>query len=128
MKLITLRSIAKPPAKPAEGPTAAKKRRKKRKKVRKEKYCSSIIRVLRQVHPDTSISHRAQRILDSFVNDMFERIATEASQLAAYSNKSTLSTREIESAVRLLMPGELSRYANCEGAKAVARYFPSGAK
>lgn len=101
--------------------------------------------MLRQVHPDTSISHRAQRILDSFVNDMFERIATEASraslvlsfsravlystgswsicvfaELAAYSNKSTLSTREIESAVRLLMPGELARHANCEGAKAVA--------
>ncbi|KAG2744201.1 hypothetical protein P692DRAFT_20837787, partial [Suillus brevipes Sb2] len=35
-------------------------------------------------------------ILNSFVNDIFERIATEASKLAAYSKKSTISSREIK--------------------------------
>ena len=37
------------------------------------------ILVLKQVHPDTGISNKAMAILNSFVNDIFERIATEAS-------------------------------------------------
>ena len=38
-----------------------------------------IVIVLKQVHPDTGISNKAMAILNSFVNDIFERIATEAS-------------------------------------------------
>jgi len=37
------------------------------------------VSVLKQVHPDTGISNKAMAILNSFVNDIFERIATEAS-------------------------------------------------
>ena len=40
---------------------------------------SLAIVVLKQVHPDTGISNKAMAILNSFVNDIFERIATEAS-------------------------------------------------
>jgi hypothetical protein len=39
----------------------------------------SLASVLKQVHPDTGISNKAMAILNSFVNDIFERIATEAS-------------------------------------------------
>jgi len=35
--------------------------------------------VLKQVHPDTGISNKVMAILNSFVNDIFERIAMEAS-------------------------------------------------
>jgi len=48
-------------------------------------------------------------ILNSFVNDIFERIASEASKLASYNKKSTISSREIQTAVRLILPGELSK-------------------
>ncbi|KIJ36924.1 hypothetical protein M422DRAFT_781981 [Sphaerobolus stellatus SS14] len=58
---------------------AADGEKKKRKKVRKETYSSYIYKVLKQVHPDTGISNKAMAILNSFVNDIFERIATEAS-------------------------------------------------
>ena len=47
-------------------------------------------------------------IMNSFVNDIFERIATEASRLAHYNKKSTISSREIQTAIRLLLPGELA--------------------
>jgi histone H2B len=39
------------------------------------------VKVLKQVHPDTGISNKAMAILNSFVNDIFERIATEASSM-----------------------------------------------
>ncbi|KLO13535.1 histone H2B [Schizopora paradoxa] len=101
--------------------------KKKRKRVRKETYSSYIYKVLKQVHPDTGISNKAMAILNSFVNDIFERIATEASKLASYSKKSTISSREIQTAVRLILPGELSKHAISEGTKSVTK-FSAGAK
>ncbi|KAG1767776.1 histone-fold-containing protein [Suillus occidentalis] len=102
--------------------------KKKRRKVRKETYSSYIYKVLRQVHPDTGISNKAMAILNSFVNDIFERIATEASKLAAYSKKSTISSREIQTSVRLILPGELAKHAISEGTKSVTKFSSSSAK
>ncbi|KZS99213.1 histone-fold-containing protein [Sistotremastrum niveocremeum HHB9708] len=99
----------------------------KRKKSRKETYSSYIYKVLKQVHPDTGISNKAMAILNSFVNDIFERIASEASKLASYSKKSTISSREIQTSVRLILPGELSKHAISEGTKSVTK-FSAGAK
>ncbi|KAI4202579.1 MAG: hypothetical protein LQ350_002522 [Teloschistes chrysophthalmus] len=99
--------------------------KKKRNKTRKETYSSYIYKVLKQVHPDTGISNRAMSILNSFVNDIFERVATEASKLAAYNKKSTISSREIQTSVRLILPGELAKHAVSEGTKAVTKYSSS---
>ncbi|KAF7325840.1 Histone H2B [Mycena kentingensis (nom. inval.)] len=104
---------------------AADGEKKKRKKARKETYSSYIYKVLKQVHPDTGISNKAMAILNSFVNDIFERIATEASKLAQYSKKSTISSREIQTSVRLILPGELAKHAISEGTKSVTKFSSS---
>ncbi|KAF9353851.1 histone H2B [Mortierella sp. GBA43] len=98
---------------------------KNRKKSRSETYSSYIYKVLKQVHPDTGISNKAMSILNSFVNDIFERIAGEASKLASYNKRSTISSREIQTAVRLILPGELAKHAVSEGTKAVTKYTSS---
>ncbi|CAG7849878.1 Histone H2B [Serendipita indica DSM 11827] len=126
----------KAPAKSTEGAKAAKKTakkaapggddKKKRKRSRKETYSSYIYKVLKQVHPDTGISNKAMAILNSFVNDIFERIASEASRLASYSKKSTISSREIQTSVRLILPGELSKHAISEGTKSVTKFSSAG--
>ena len=113
----------KAPAEKKEKKAAGEKGKKK--KVRKETYSSYIYKVLKQVHPDTGISNKAMSILNSFVNDIFERIASEASKLAAYNKKSTISSREIQTAVRLILPGELAKHAVSEGTKAVTKYTSS---
>ena len=46
-----------------------------------------ILQVLKQVHPDTGVSSEAMGIMNSFVNDLFERIAAEASKLAHYNKR-----------------------------------------
>ncbi|KAG8694791.1 histone H2B, partial [Ceratobasidium sp. 395] len=89
---------------------------------RKETYSSYIYKVLKQVHPDTGISNKAMAILNSFVNDIFERIATEAPELASYSKKSTISSREIQASVQLILPGELSKHAISEDTKSVTKF------
>ncbi|XP_042329844.1 histone H2B 1/2/3/4/6-like [Sceloporus undulatus] len=73
-----------------------KKGDKKRKKSRKESYSIYVYKVLKQVHPDTGISSKAMSIMNSFVNDIFERIAGEASRLAHYNKRSTITSREIQ--------------------------------
>ena len=98
---------------------------KKRRKRRRESYAIYIYKVLKQVHPDTGISSKAMSIMNSFVNDIFERIAAEASRLAHYNRRSTLTSREIQTAVRLLLPGELAKHAVSEGTKAVTKYTSS---
>jgi histone H2B len=98
---------------------------KKRRGGRTETYSSYIYKVLKQVHPDTGISRRAMSILNSFINDVFERIAGEAGRLVRYNKKSTLSSREIQTAIRLLLPGELAKHAVSEGTKAVTKYTSS---
>merc|ERR1711946_98109 len=91
-------------------------------KKRKESYAIYIYKVLKQVHPDTGISSKAMSIMNSFVNDIFERIAAESSRLANYNRRSTITSREIQTAVRLLLPGELAKHAVSEGTKAVTKY------
>ena len=98
---------------------------KKRKRSRRESYSIYIYTVMKQVHPDTGISSRAMSIMNSFVNDIFERIAAEASRLAHYNKKSTITSREVQTAVRLLLPGELAKHAVSEGTKAVTKYTTS---
>ena len=98
---------------------------KKRRRSRKESYGMYIYKVLKQVHPDVGVSSKAMSIMNSFVNDIFERIAGEASRLAYQNKKSTMSSREIQTAVRLLLPGELAKHAVSEGTKAVTKYTSS---
>ncbi|XP_042355195.1 histone H2B 7-like [Plectropomus leopardus] len=98
---------------------------KKRRRGRRESYAIYVYKVLKQVHPDTGISSKAMSIMNSFVGDIFERIAGEASRLALYNKRSTITSREIQTAVRLLLPGELAKHAVSEGTKAVTKYTSS---
>ena len=120
-------SINMPPAASKKGEKKAGKAKAaaaggKRRKKRKESYSIYIYKVLKQVHPDTGISSKAMLIMNSFVNDVFERIAGECSKLAKYNAKATISSREIQTAVRLLLPGELAKHAVSEGTKAVTKF------
>ena len=127
--------MAPPVASPTKGDSAASgkarkaihttdktKTKKKRSSKRKESFASYIYKVLKQVHPDTGVSSKAMSIMNSFVNDIFERIAAEASRLAHYNKRSTITSREVQTAVRLLLPGELAKHAVSEGTKAVTKY------
>ncbi|GBG25869.1 Histone H2B [Hondaea fermentalgiana] len=114
-------------AKAASSKVSAKKSSSdsKRRKKRTETFSSYIYKVLKQVHPDTGISRRAMSIMNSFVNDSFDRLAGEAIKLARYNDRATLTSREIQTAVRLLLPGELAKHAVSEGTKAVHKELVS---
>ena len=92
---------------------------------RKETFSIYIYKVLKQVHEQLGISSKAMMVMNSFVNDLFERLANEASKLSHIAKRSTISTREIQTALRLLLPGDLVKHAVSEGTKAVNKYTSS---
>ncbi|EPS65705.1 hypothetical protein M569_09073, partial [Genlisea aurea] len=107
---------------PKEIGAGSGEKKKKRAKKAIETYKIYIFKVLKQVHPDIGISSKAMGIMNSFINDIFEKLAQEASRLARYNKKPTITSREIQTAVRLVLPGELAKHAVSEGTKAVTKF------
>ncbi|GLT58672.1 hypothetical protein SLA2020_315430 [Shorea laevis] len=101
-------------SKTQEGKQGRRKRGRRKEGGSGDGYKRFVFRVLKHVHPELAISSRAIAVINSLMNDMFERISDEAA---------TLSSREIQDAVRLVLPGELGKHAVAEGAKAVANYM-----
>lgn len=62
-------------------------------------------------------------VLDMMMADMFEQLADEASRLSKYTNKQTITSREVQDAVRSVLPGGLCKYAISEGTKAISKYM-----
>ncbi|KAI5203190.1 Histone H2B Type 1-O [Manis pentadactyla] len=54
-----------------------------------------------------------------------DTLAGEASRLAHYSKRSIVTSREIQTAARLLLPAEAATHAMSEGTEAVIKYISS---
>lgn len=107
------------------------------------KLATYIYKVLKQVHPDTGISGLAMRSIENLLNSVFSRIIAVSNALLRALNRSTLTSREIQSAVLLVLPegdlgslfvspkgdlrgaGELLRGAISEGTRSVTKYNAS---
>lgn len=79
--------------------------KKKRRSRRKESFSLYVYKVLRQVHTDIGISSKAMSVMNSFVNDIFERIAAEASKLGHYNKRATITSREVQRQCDFSCPG-----------------------
>merc|ERR1712224_634594 len=82
-----------------------------------------IYKILKNVHPKMRISKQAMAIMNSQVNDTFQRISQEALHLSRIGkSNTTLSARDVTSACRLVLPGELSKHAVAEGTRCLMKY------
>ena len=108
---------------------AAKKLNKKSKKVAapakkkgKKNFSSYIAKVLKQTSKTKlSLSSKSMAIINSFVTDNLSNILVEASNLTRANKKQTLGSREIQTAVRLILPAGLGKHCMSEATKAVAK-------
>eukprot|EP01105_Mastigella_eilhardi_P008329 TRINITY_DN2025_c0_g1_i2.p1 TRINITY_DN2025_c0_g1~~TRINITY_DN2025_c0_g1_i2.p1 ORF type:complete len:452 (+),score=109.46 TRINITY_DN2025_c0_g1_i2:156-1358(+) len=64
-------------------------------------------------------------VMNDAVVDTLERLAAQAAQLCDICKRATMSAREIQTAVRLCLPGELMKHAVSEGTKAVTKFNSS---
>jgi len=103
-------------------PVRLNKDGKRQKKKAFDSYATYIHRVLKQVHPDVGMTSKSMNIMDCFVKDFFDKIATQGADLLKHSKKVTFSGDDIQAATRLILPGELSKHAVAEGTKALSKY------
>lgn len=101
---------------------SAPTRKPRTKKKNYKSFKSFIYKVLKQVAPATGISTKGMDIMDAMVEDLYEKLAVEAGRLARYNKKATITSREIQTAVRLSFPGEIAKHAVSEGTKAVTKF------
>lgn len=63
--------------------------------------------------------------MDSMFRDILDRIATEAGCLALYAKRVTITSRDIQMALRLLLLGKMGKLAESQGVNAALRYTKS---
>ena len=74
-----------------------------------------IFRVLKEQCPDFSISKKAMRTMNSINAEKFSQLMSECRSLVVNGKKSTLSSKEVETACKLTIFGELGQNAVAEG-------------
>jgi histone H2B len=112
-----------PRAKGADGESQpAAKKKKITSKQAPATYERYIYKILKNVHPKMRISKQAMAIMNSQVNDTFERIASQAFQMARLTKSNALSSRDVTSACRLILPGQLAKHAIDEGTRCLMTY------
>merc|ERR1712055_1138572 len=96
-----------------------------------DNFSGAIFKVLKQVRPDTGITAKSMSVINSFCIDIFDRLAREAAKLGkrprdeGRKKLSYITSRDIQTAARLVLPGELAKHAVSEGTKAVTKYTAS---
>ncbi|KAI8508157.1 hypothetical protein Bbelb_143970 [Branchiostoma belcheri] len=103
---------------------AGRRQEEGRRRKRRETFGVYIYKVLKQVHPDTGVSSKAMGIMTHLSTTS---LSASPPRLPVWltTTRSTISSREIQTAVRLLLPGELAKHAVSEGTKAVTKYTSS---
>ena len=81
-----------------------------------------IFRVFKEVCPDSGLSKKAMQTMEHIVADKFEAIMHESRALILNNKKQTLSSKEVETACRLLIRGELGANAIQAGRKALTKF------
>jgi histone H2B len=79
------------------------------------------------VHPQLALSKKAMVVMNDLINDLSRKLAAEASGVVKYDRAATLSSRSVQTAVRLVMGrvGGLSKYCVSEGTKAITKLAAS---
>ena len=121
LKNMSTKIAAKTSVNPSEDDGAAKRR----KKNNNDTFSSYAYRVLKKTCPELGVTKKSMNILDAFVKDIFERICGEASNLARHAKRQTISSKDIQNATRLVLPGELASHAVASGLSAVTKYNAS---
>lgn len=85
-----------------------------------------IQKVLKQVHPDTRISSKAAHQMNALLELLGMKIAESAHFFVSQVGHQTLTSREIQSAVKLLIVGNLGKHAVSEGVKGVTKWNAQG--
>ncbi|XP_043913879.1 histone H2B-like [Protopterus annectens] len=89
----------------------------------RESYSTYIFKVVKQAHPDTTISRKATNLLCHLMKTIFHIIAREACRLALLGRCCIVTSKEVQLAIQKLFPGDpLKPAVPPPGVKSVKNY------
>jgi histone H2A len=88
-------------------------------------YKTYIHRILKQQQPETNISKSAIECVDSVLRTIASRISSDAHLFTQGTNKKTLSSREVQTAVKSVFTGKMTTFAVKAGFNSVQKYSES---
>ena len=77
---------------------------------------------MREVHPEVGISKSAMVTLNSIILEVYRNLASTARDLCSKIEHKSLSACDIQTAIKIVIPGELCKHAVSEGARALTKY------
>merc|ERR1712228_408103 len=109
-------------AKKSPQKSGANKQRKRKQKsnVNMSRY---ILKVLRSVAPEQEITKKSMAIMDNFMMDIYDKITSQLPGLVKFRKGRTVTSADIQTATKLILPGELAVHAVSNGVNALAHYF-----
>ena len=84
-----------------------------------------IYRVIKQVHPDIGINRTAMSTLNTLILDLYRKISKEASEVSHNHKQQTLTSLDVQTAMKLHIPGELQKHAITQSTQACTNYEKS---
>jgi histone H2A len=89
---------------------------------RKETFSTYVYKVLKQVHPDMSMSKAGMILMDNFCYDILEQICSRTSHLIINEKKINMTAAFVQKAVRSVVSGEFAKHAVSEGTLAITKF------
>ena len=86
-----------------------------------DSYAGALRAVLKSVHPTLTISSKSIAVMDSFVKNALERIASEAATLVKTGPTATLDARAIRSASGMVLCRGIGKHAHAAAQAALLR-------
>jgi hypothetical protein len=92
------------------------------------RFFLGVSKVRRQVHPFLQLNNEAMLMIAALNAQVNSMISNKSVDLLVSQGKhyETVSSRVVQTCVRLNLPGELAKHAVSEGTKAVTKFFSSG--
>lgn len=85
-------------------------------------FTTYLRKILAQVHPDTGITNSALVSLNAIIFYIGKELSERAEKVARQEGRLSISANTIQIAVRLIIPGELSKHAVSHGTRGVVLF------
>lgn len=85
-------------------------------------FSTYIYRVLKQVHPEQGLSGDGLVMINKIVRILLFRSMKSVNRVMVSTGTKTVSSREVQTSVRLLFPDELAKHGVSQGTRSVTKY------
>ena len=92
---------------------------------KERKFERFIYKVLKQSYKDLGIQSSTMKALNSILLELYDKFGATASQMSKSIGHQILSPQDVQSAAKLLIPGELQKHAVDAGSQALIRFRKS---